>query len=225
MSELLRTNKLSKNFSDGENTIHVLHDIDFSVSSGDSLAIIGPSGSGKSTLLHLLAGLDTPSSGNIVVKDKLLTDYNENQKCKLRNEFFGFVYQHHHLLKDFTVLENIIMPCIIKGEDKQTAIDRAKDMLKQVDLLERINFNVNKLSGGEKQRVAILRALINNPKILFADEPTGNLCQETAQDVYKTMLELHQQFNSALVLVTHDLSLANKMQFKYYLKNGVLTKQ
>lgn len=222
---LIQTINIAKTFLDGNKTIDVLKDINFAIAQGDRVAIIGPSGSGKSTFLHLLAGLDFPTSGSVLMNGTKISDLSENTKCQLRNNSFGFVYQHHHLLKDFTVLENIMMPRIINRANILDAERDALELLEMVDLQKRARMNVTKLSGGEKQRVAILRALINKPKILFADEPTGNLCQETAKSVYDSMLDLHANFNSALVVVTHDLELANKMNKIYHLRDGILTEQ
>ncbi len=222
---MLECTQLTKNFSDGNNSICVLEAIDFILEKGSTTAIIGPSGSGKSTFLHLLAGLDKPTSGSVKVFGNELKSFSENELCKLRNKTFGFVYQHHHLLKDFSVVENIMMPALIQGINFKAAYHQAINLLGLVGLEKRANFNVTKLSGGEKQRVAILRAIINKPQCVLADEPTGNLCQSTADQVYSSLLKLKEEFGMSIVIVTHDIRLANKMDAIYQLTDGKIEKK
>ncbi len=222
---LLECKQVSKKFFDKTKDICILNKMELQITNGESVAIVGPSGSGKSTLLHILAGLDKPTSGEIIVAGKALSKYTERDLCRLRNNVFGFVYQHHHLLKDFNVVENIMMPLLIQGMNYELAKRKALSLMHLVNLQDRDYFAVTKLSGGEKQRVAILRALVNDPKILFADEPTGNLCQATASGVYTTLLELKDRLDAAILIVTHDLHLARKMDKVYLLDDGNLVLQ
>jgi lipoprotein-releasing system ATP-binding protein len=213
---------LVKEYCDGNNKNKVIDKINFKLDEGRSIAIVGPSGSGKSTFLHLLGGLDVPTKGFVKILKKDFSTLKENEKCKIRNEVFGFVYQQHHLLKDFTVLENIIMPLLIAGISFKESKKRAIKLMKLVDLDEKLKFKIGQLSGGEKQRVAILRAIINNPKCVLADEPTGNLDQYTAAKVYKTLIDVKKEIGTSLLTVTHDLTLANMMDETYVLNNGSL---
>lgn len=222
---IISCKNIVKDFTDGTKNIRVLDHINFDLKEGETVAIVGPSGSGKSTLLHVLAGLDYPTEGHVSAFGEDLATINENKLCKLRNEKFGFVYQHHHLLKDFSVIENVMLPMQIKGLDRKTSHSRSLELLKLVQLDDRTNFPISSLSGGQKQRVAILRAFANKPDCILADEPTGNLCHATAMSVYNSFLDLNAEFNMAVVTVTHDRELAAKMSKIYHLEDGKLIRE
>ena len=200
--------------------VAVLNGINFSVKAGDQVAIVGTSGSGKSTLLHLLGGLDSPSSGEVRILNRNIATYFEAYKGVLRNQALGFVYQFHHLLPEFTALENVAMPLLIRRAPRQQALAQAADALAKVGLSHRLEHMPGELSGGERQRAALARALVTNPKCLMADEPTGNLDRNTAHAVFDMLLEINQTQGVALVVVTHDLELAAKMQRQYRLVDG-----
>ncbi|MDA7751095.1 ABC transporter ATP-binding protein [Methylophilaceae bacterium] len=200
----------------------ILNKINLCLFQGDNIAITGVSGSGKSTLLHLMAGLDIPSKGSVEVDNKNLATLNQSQLAVMRNVLIGFVYQAHHLLPDFTALENILMPLIIKGGSYEQGRNQALKILKTLGLTKRAEHYPHQLSGGEKQRVAIGRALITEPKLILADEPTGNLDHKNAKLVFEMFLELADEFKSSIVLVTHDLALARKMKKIYYLTEGTI---
>lgn len=215
--------KLTKEYADGTDKVRVIDSIDLVLPKGKAIAIVGSSGSGKSTLLHILGGLDIPSYGYVKVMGKEFSRLKEKERSQLRNKFFGFIYQHHHLLRDFTVLENIIVPLLIGGASFKTAREKAKKLLKLVYLQDKEKSKINQLSGGEKQRVAILRAIVTNPQCILADEPTGNLDQHTAMAVYQTLIDLKNEFETGLIIVTHDLKLAKLMEETYSLIDGKLT--
>jgi len=200
----------------------ILNKINLCLFQGDNIAITGVSGSGKSTLLHLMAGLDIPSKGSVEIDNKNLATLNQSQLAVMRNVFIGFVYQAHHLLPDFTALENILMPLIIKGGSYEQGRNQALKILKTLGLTKRAEHYPHQLSGGEKQRVAIGRALITEPKLILADEPTGNLDHKNAKLVFEMFLELADELKSSIVLVTHDLALARKMKKIYYLTEGTI---
>jgi len=202
--------------------VEVLHSIDLSVAPGEKLAIIGASGSGKSTLLQLMGGLDRPSSGEVLLQGQSLYGMSENRRSRLRGEQFGFIYQFHHLLPEFTALENVMMPLWIQNRKREEAEQRATELLQQVGLEQRLHHKPAALSGGERQRTAIARALVTRPAVVLADEPTGNLDRERADQAYQLMLDLNQQEGSSLVLVTHDPSLAQRMDRVVQLVDGVL---
>lgn len=222
---ILKGQKISKSYNDGASKVHVLKGVDLSIEKGDRVAIIGPSGSGKSTLLHLLGGLDKPTSGEVCINAVSWQKISEKQRCQLRNQHLGFVYQFHHLLPEFTALENVTIPLLLAGIEVKKAEQQASDMLEKVGLKPRLEHKPAQLSGGERQRVAIARALVHQPHCVLADEPTGNLDQATAAKVFDLMLDLNRQMNTALVIVTHDLQIAQRMDRVLVLHEGSLFNQ
>ena len=223
MTELLRCENISKFYDEGNQKVQVLKDVSFSMNSGELVAIVGSSGSGKSTLLHTLGGLDQPSSGEVWIKQQSLQKLSANKLAQLRNQNLGFVYQFHHLMADFTALENVMMPMLIGNQNKSETRDRAEKMLHAVGLSHRISHRPSALSGGERQRVAIARALVNNPALVLADEPTGNLDQKTTESIFDLIKQLNTEQNIAFLLVTHDLNLANKLSRRFVMRDGVLS--
>lgn len=223
MTELLRCENISKFYDEGEQQVQVLKEISFSMNAGELVAIVGSSGSGKSTLLHTLGGLDQPSSGEVWVRGQSLQQLSSDKLALLRNQNLGFVYQFHHLMADFSALENVMMPMLIGKQNKTEAANRAEKMLQAVGLSHRITHRPSALSGGERQRVAIARALVNNPALVLADEPTGNLDQKTTESIFELIQQLNQEQNIAFLLVTHDLNLANKLSRSLVMRDGVLS--
>ena len=213
---------LKKAFHDGHNVLHVLRGIDLTITRGMRVAIVGPSGSGKSSLLQLLGGLDVPSSGQVLIQGTDWQSLSEHRRCLLRNQQLGFVYQFHHLLPEFTALENVALPGLLAKRSSEEALQRAQTILTEVGLGARLEHKPSQLSGGERQRVAIARALVQQPACVFADEPTGNLDQKTAAHIFDVMLDLNQRYQTALVVVTHDLNLAARMDKVLTLNGGQL---
>tara|TARA_B100001121_G_scaffold135581_2_gene118751 strand:+ start:498 stop:1166 length:669 start_codon:yes stop_codon:yes gene_type:complete len=219
---MIKCKNLNKNFDDGENKNHILKDISFEVVSGDTLAINGSSGSGKSTLLHILSGLENTSSGEIFIDGTNISYLSENELCKLRLEKIGFIYQFHHLIKELDVYENISLPLLVKKTEKGEIEKKVNEIIEKVSLNDRKNFQIDKLSGGERQRVAIARAIINNPKIIFADEPTGNLDSKNAKNVFSLLKDIANSNNSSLIIATHDNGLTKMLDKKIIIEDGTI---
>ena len=219
---VIKVEHLSKSYAQGENEIDVLSDLNLKVKKGERVAIVGLSGSGKSTLLHLVAGLDTPDTGAVYIGDQAIFELSEQAQGKLRNQHLGFVYQFHHLLADFSAVENIAMPLLIGGVSKNKATARASEMLERVNLGNRAEHRPAQLSGGERQRVAIARALVSRPSCVLADEPTGNLDESSAAEVDGLMLSLSEELGTSFVIVTHNTDLAQRLDRVLTLHNGQL---
>lgn len=221
-SNILQCRQLTMRYDQGGLDVEVLKGVDLSIGVGERVAIMGASGSGKSTLLHLLGGLEKPSGGKVVLDGVNLNEVGAGQLAKLRNKSLGFIYQSHHLLGEFTVLENVAMPLLIGGRSVKEASIRAIELLKRVGLGHRIEHKPGELSGGERQRAAVARALINKPGVVLADEPTGNLDSKTADQVYQLMLELNQELNVSFLVVTHDHDLAARMGKVLHMEDGLI---
>ena len=223
MNNLLECQSVSKSYVDGKSTVEVLNGVDFRIGNGEQVAILGSSGSGKSTLLHILGALDTPTSGDVVINGQSIFSLSSTQQADFRNQSLGFVYQFHHLLPEFNALENVAMPLLIAGYKPQEASSKAVEMLKQVGLDHRLTHKPSELSGGERQRVAIARALINRPKLVLADEPTGNLDKKTGAAIAVLLAELRETLDTAFVVVTHDIEFASQFDRILTLSDGFLT--
>lgn len=219
---ILTCENVSKIYVDGDKTVPVLARVDFQVMSGESIAIVGRSGTGKTTLLNVLGGLETPSTGKIVLDNADLAHLCERKKGYLRNKVLGLIFQFHHLLPEFTALENVCMPLLIQGVSVKASKERSLDLLSKVGLSHRWDHKPAKMSGGERQRVAIARALVTQPKCILADEPTGNLDTQSADQVYDLMMQLTQELGTSFVVVTHDMALANRMDRIVVLEQGCL---
>jgi len=219
---ILQCTHLAKQFTDGGLNTHVLSDINLTVNTGDRLAIVGSSGSGKSTLLHILGGLDGPTDGTVEILGQDINQLSVNKLSQLRNQNLGFVYQFHHLLPEFSAVENVAIPLIIGGETPKQAQQLAEELLIKVGLSHRLIHKPSELSGGERQRAALARALITQPACLLADEPTGNLDHRTAQAIFELIIELNESLGTALIIVTHDTNLAAKMDRILTLTDGIL---
>lgn len=224
-NQVIACQNLYKSYFQGKLEVPVLHGVNLQLNKGEMVSIVGASGSGKSTLLHLLGGLDSPTKGQIKILDQDITQIDEQQRCQLRNRSLGFIYQFHHLLPEFSAQENVAMPLLIRRLNKKEAMDTAAEMLQQVGLGHRLTHTPGELSGGERQRAAVARALVTKPVCVLADEPTGNLDRHTAEGVFNLMLELNQKANSSLIIVTHDLQLAQRAERTLHLVDGILTTQ
>ncbi|MFC3095824.1 ATP-binding cassette domain-containing protein [Alteromonas sediminis] len=221
-SPVLSCRNIVKRYDDGVDAVTVLRGVSLDIAPGSQIAIVGASGSGKSSLLHILGALDTPNEGDVFFLDHSILSLNRTQQAHLRNKYLGFVYQFHHLLNEFSALENVAMPLLISGEKAAVAMEKASSALDKVGLSHRKKHAPNALSGGERQRTAIARAIVNSPKVVLADEPTGNLDAKTGEQVYELMLSLQADLNMAFAVVTHDLTLAKKMSHQYQLHDGML---
>ena len=219
---ILQCRHLTKRYDQGGLDVEVLKGVDLTINKGERVAIMGASGSGKSTLLHLLGGLEKASGGEVVLDGVNINQVSAGKLAKLRNKSLGFIYQSHHLLGEFTVLENVAMPLLIGGESVKQASVRAAALLQRVGLGHRIEHKPGELSGGERQRAAVARALINKPSLILADEPTGNLDSKTADQVYQLMLELNQELNVSFLVVTHDHELAARMGKVLHMEDGLI---
>lgn len=222
VNAVIHAEDISKSFTEGKLSVEVLHKINLKVQAGEQIAIIGSSGSGKSTLLHILGGLAEPTDGKLWVAGQQIANLSASKQGELRNQKLGFVYQFHHLLQEFSALENVAMPLLIRRQQSDEAFSKAAEILKRVGLDHRMQHKPGELSGGERQRAAVARALVTEPQCVLADEPTGNLDSVTADQIHGLMVELNQDIGTAFVVVTHDLSLAARMQRRMKLEQGRL---
>ena len=207
---IFKCSNISKSFYQGNKTVEVLKNIDFTLEQSTSVSIVGPSGSGKTTFLNVLSGLDSPSAGKVFYKEKDINNLNDKERASIRNKEIGFVYQFHHLLPEFTALENVSLPMLISGLNMEEANEKSSRLLKKVNLENRMDHKPSELSGGERQRVAVARSLSNSPSCLIMDEPTGDLDAHNALKVSNTILELSDEFNISLIIATHDVSLSSR---------------
>jgi len=222
MNNLLYCTDVVKNYQEGSLTTHVLKGVSISLKEKELVSIVGSSGSGKSTLLHILGALDSPTSGHVFLMGASLTSMKSSQQAKIRNQHIGFIYQFHHLLSDFSAIENVAMPMLIAGKSANFAKEKAMALLDIVGLSHRGEHRPSELSGGERQRVAIARSIINQPKVVLADEPTGNLDHKTALSIYDLMRDLNRESGTAFLIVTHDNELADKMDRTVLMQDGML---
>jgi lipoprotein-releasing system ATP-binding protein len=222
---LLRTDTLCKSFDHKGQTIEVLRDLNFTLQARERVAVIGTSGVGKSTLLHLLGALDQPTSGEIYLEGAPLSELTPSELARFRNEHVGFIFQFHHLLKEFTALENVMMPALIARQSRSEATEKAEWWLDQVGLAHRMKHRPSEMSGGEQQRVSLARALINSPKILLADEPTGNLDEQTSAEIHNLLNQVNEEHGTALLIVTHSPELARMMPRQLRMLNGHLSER
>ena len=225
MTPILEARDVHKSFRQGPVTLEVLQGVAMSVAVGERIAIVGASGSGKTTLLQILGGLDRPSTGQVLVDGQDIHRQSEAERGALRNRALGFVYQFHHLLPEFSALENVAMPLLVRRMKIAAARDRARHLLERVGLGQRLSHRPDQLSGGERQRAAVARALVTEPKVVLADEPTGNLDGTNAEAVFALMLELNRELRTSLIVVTHDMRLASRMERIYAIEQGVLTER
>ena len=219
---MLICKNICKAYDDGNTKVSILNNLNLEIKSGESISIIGASGSGKSTLLHVLSSLDRADSGDIILDNLFLSEINENELCKIRLRKIGFIYQFHHLINELTVKENIALPLMIDKKNKSEISSSINKVIEQVDLKKRENFQIEKLSGGERQRVAIARSIVHDPKIIFADEPTGNLDKNNARNIFALLNDLANYNKSSLLMATHDLDIASKLNKSLILENGTL---
>lgn len=222
---ILEARTVHKSFRQGPVTLEVLQGINIQVRTGERLAIVGSSGSGKTTLLQILGGLDQPTTGHVLIDGQDIHEQSEQERGALRNRALGFVYQFHHLLPEFTALENVAMPLLVRRMKVSEAKERSRRLLDRVGLGQRLNHRPDQLSGGERQRAAVARALVTEPKIVLADEPTGNLDGTNAESVFALMLELNRELGTSLIVVTHDMRLASRMERIYAIEKGVLSER
>ena len=217
-SILIKATNIHKSYGD----LHVLKGIDLNVEKGEIISIVGKSGAGKSTLLHILGTLDLADEGNLILDDTEVSNLSQKEIAKFRNENVGFIFQFHHLLNEFTAEENVAIPAFIAGKSKQKSLSRAKELLDYLGLAERISHKPNELSGGEQQRVAVARALMNDPSVVFADEPTGNLDKATSNDLHNLLMQLRDEMNQTFVIVTHNEELANLSDRTITMEDGLI---
>ena len=215
---MIKATNIHKSYGD----LHVLKGIDLSVDKGEIISIVGKSGAGKSTLLHILGTLDLPDNGELILNDSLVSKMSKKELARFRNKNIGFIFQFHHLLNEFTAEENVAIPAFISGQPKQKSLNRAKELLDYLGLSERITHKPNELSGGEQQRVAVARALMNDPHVVFADEPTGNLDKATSNDLHSLLLKLREEMNQTFVIVTHNEELANLSDRTIIMEDGLI---
>ncbi len=221
-SNVIECRDLFKTYQEGQFETPVLHGLNFTVKKGEQVAIVGSSGSGKSTLLHLLGTLDSPTKGQILINNQDIHELNSKAQAKFRNQHLGFIYQFHHLLMEFSALENVAMPLLIRGDTAKKASEKAAKLIEKVGLAHRSQHLPSELSGGERQRVAIARALVTEPTLVLADEPTGNLDHANAENIYQLLRELNDTVNTSFVVVTHDTGLADKLDRSIRLIDGHL---
>ena len=221
----IEVNNLQKSFEKGDLSVNVIKGVDFIIQSGETVAITGPSGSGKTTLLQIIGLLDSPTSGSVSIDGKNETISKESRKASLRNQYFGFVYQFHHLIPEFTAIENVMMPLLVRNQSILKSGKKSEEILKEIGMDHRLNHKPHELSGGECQRVAIARALVTEPQFILADEPTGNLDPKASLNIFNQFMDLRDTIGSALILVTHDQTLAEKMSTVYKIDGGTLIRK